>query len=319
MEELLYIEKLKTYYQTLSGIIKAVDNVTLCLSKGEFLGIVGESGSGKSTLGLSILKLVPPPGKIIDGKIILNGVNIIELNEKEMQKIRGRKIGMVFQDPMTSLNPLQKVGEQLIETLIIHEKISKKEAKEKAEALFEKVGIPRERFNDYPHQLSGGMRQRVMISMAISLNPDLIIADEPTTALDVIVQAHILDLLKKLIETYKLSIILITHDLSIVLERCDKVTVMYAGEIIEYSDTHTIYNNPLHPYTNGLLQSIPNINLDEQKINFIPGNPPNLINLPKGCRFWPRCMKRMEKCKESNPELIEIDKGHMVKCFLYSE
>jgi peptide/nickel transport system ATP-binding protein len=317
MEEILSIEKLKTYYQTLSGIVKAVDDVTLNVCKGEFLGIVGESGSGKSTLGLSILKLVPPPGRIIDGKIILNGINIIELNEKEMQKIRGKKIGMVFQDPMTSLNPLQKVGEQLIETLIVHEKISKKEAKEKAESLFEKVGIPKERFNDYPHQLSGGMRQRVMIATAISLNPDIIIADEPTTALDVIVQAHILDLLKNLMEMYNLSIILITHDLSIVLERCHKVAVMYAGNIVEYTDTYKIYEKPLHPYTIGLLQSIPNIKLDEQKINFIPGNPPDLINLPKGCRFFPRCIKRMEKCKEINPELIEIDKGHFVRCFLY--
>jgi len=317
MEEILSIEKLKTYYQTLSGIVKAVDDVTLNVCKGEFLGIVGESGSGKSTLGLSILKLVPPPGRIIDGKIILNGINIIELNEKEMQKIRGKKIGMIFQDPMTSLNPLQKVGEQLIETLIVHEKISKKEAKEKAESLFEKVGIPKERFNDYPHQLSGGMRQRVMIATAISLNPDIIIADEPTTALDVIVQAHILDLLKNLMEMYNLSIILITHDLSIVLERCHKVAVMYAGNIVEYTDTYKIYEKPLHPYTIGLLQSIPNIKLDEQKINFIPGNPPDLINLPKGCRFFPRCIKRMEKCKEINPELIEIDKGHFVRCFLY--
>ena len=224
---------------------------------------------------------------------------------------------MVFQDPMTSLNPLQKVGEQLIETLIVHEKISKKEAKEKAESLFEKVGIPKERFNDYPHQLSGGMRQRVMIATAISLNPDVIIADEPTTALDVIVQAHILDLLKNLMEMYNLSIILITHDLSIVLERCHKVAVMYAGNIVEYTDTYKIYEKPLHPYTIGLLQSIPNIKLDEQKINFIPGNPPDLINLPKGCRFFPRCIKRMEKCKEINPELIEIDKGHFVRCFLY--
>ena len=224
---------------------------------------------------------------------------------------------MVFQDPMTSLNPLQKVGEQLIETLIVHEKISKKEAKEKAESLFEKVGIPKERFNDYPHQLSGGMRQRVMIATAISLNPDIIIADEPTTALDVIVQAHILDLLKNLMETYNLSIILITHDLSIVLERCHKVAVMYAGNIVEYTNTYKIYEKPLHPYTIGLLQSIPNIKLDEQKINFIPGNPPDLINLPKGCRFFPRCIKRMEKCKEINPELIEIDKGHFVRCFLY--
>jgi oligopeptide/dipeptide ABC transporter ATP-binding protein len=317
MEEILSIEKLKTYYQTLSGIVKAVDDVTLNVCKGEFLGIVGESGSGKSTLGLSILKLVPLPGRIIDGKIILNGINIIELNEKEMQKIRGKKIGMVFQDPMTSLNPLQKVGEQLIETLIVHEKISKKEAKEKAESLFEKVGIPKERFNDYPHQLSGGMRQRVMIAIAISLNPDIIIADEPTTALDVIVQAHILDLLKNLMETYNLSIILITHDLSIVLERCHKVAVMYAGNIVEYTDIYKIYEKPLHPYTIGLLQSIPNIKLDEQKINFIPGNPPDLINLPKGCRFFPRCIKRMEKCKEINPELIEIDKEHFVRCFLY--
>ncbi|MEM3062632.1 MAG: ABC transporter ATP-binding protein [Nitrososphaerota archaeon] len=317
MEKLLIIENLKTYYQTLSGIIKAVDNVTLSLHKGEFLGIVGESGSGKSTLGLSILKLIPPPGKIIDGRIILNEINIIELSEKEMQEIRGKKIGMVFQDPTTSLNPLQKVGEQLIETLIFHEKISKKEAKEKAESLFEKVGIPKERFNDYPHQLSGGMRQRVMIAIAISLNPDLIIADEPTTALDVIVQAHILDLLKNLMETYNLSIILITHDLSIVLERCHKVAVMYAGNIVEYTNTYEIYEKPFHPYTIGLLQSIPNIKLDEQRINFIPGNPPDLINLPKGCRFFPRCVKRMEKCKEYNPELIEVDKEHFVRCFLY--
>ncbi len=316
-ENLLTLKDLSVYYFTGEGTVRAVEDFSLSLLKGEIMGLVGESGCGKSTVGLSILRLVPPPGKIVKGKIIFDGVDLTSIDEKEMKRIRGKRINMVFQDPMTSLDPLMKIGEHLTETLIVHEKITKEQAQKKAIETLKLVGIRPERFNDYPHQFSGGMRQRVMISLAISLNPDLIIADEPTTALDVIVQAQILDLFKELRKKLGLSLILITHDLSVVLEIADRVAVMYGGWLVEYGRNTEIYDEPLHPYTAQLLKSIPNIELEDQKLKFIPGNPPDLINPPSGCRFWPRCPKKMEKCKLNAPRDIYLEEKRLVKCFLY--
>lgn len=316
-EDLLGVEDLKVYYYTREGIVKAVDRVSFSMSKGETLGLVGESGSGKSTLGLSILKLVPPPGRIVGGKLFFDGSDLTKLDDKEMLKIRGKRISMVFQDPMTSLNPLMKISDHLVETMMSHEKVTRKRAEERALSLLDGVGILPDRFNDYPHQFSGGMRQRVGIALAISLNPDLVIADEPTTALDVIVQAKILDLLKSLRDTYGMALILITHDLSIVLERCDKIIVMYAGHLVEYANSTDLHRNPRHPYTQGLLRSIPNIELADQKLEAIPGSPPDLLNPPKGCRFWPRCSYAMKICHTKEPPVINVENGHLVRCFLY--
>jgi len=315
-ESLLDVEDLKVYYYTREGIVKAVDRVSFFMGKGETIGLVGESGSGKSTLGLSILKLVPPPGRIVEGKLLFDGSDLTKLNDKEMLKIRGKRISMIFQDPMTSLNPLMKIGDHLVETMMAHEKVTRKGAEERALSLLDSVGILPDRFNDYPHQFSGGMRQRVGIALAIALNPDLVIADEPTTALDVIVQVKILDLLKSLRNTYGMALILVTHDLSIVLERCDKIIVMYAGRLIEYANSTDLHRNPRHPYTQGLLRSIPNIDLADQKLEAIPGSPPDMLNPPKGCRFWPRCSYAMDICHVEEPPVID-ENGHLVKCFLY--
>ena len=303
-------------YRTRRGNIRAVNNLSFTLEKGETLGLVGESGSGKSTLGLSVIRLVPPPGVIVSGHIRIDGTDILSLSEEEMRSIRGKKVALVFQDPMTSLNPVKKVGAHFIELIRTHEpNMSEKEALKRAEKALNDVGILPERINDYPHQFSGGMRQRIMIALAIALNPDLVIADEPTTALDVIVQAKILDLLKSLRDTYGMALILITHDLSIVLERCDKIIVMYAGSLVEYASGVELHRNPRHPYTQGLLQSIPNIELAEQKLEAIPGSPPNLLDPPKGCRFWPRCSPAKEKCRVEEPPIVESSPGHFVRCF----
>jgi len=316
-ESLLEVEDLRVYYYVREGIVKAVDKVNFFMKKGEIIGIVGESGSGKSTLGLSILKLIPPPGRIAGGKLLFDGNDLIKLDDKEMLKIRGKRISMVFQDPMTSLNPLMKIGDHLVETIMAHEKVTRQKAEERAFSLLDNVSILPDRFNDYPHQFSGGMRQRVGIALAIALNPDLVIADEPTTALDVIVQAKILDLLKSLRDAYGMALILITHDLSIVLERCDKIIVMYAGHLVEHANSADIHKSPKHPYTQGLLKSIPNIELAYQKLEAIPGSPPDLLNPPKGCRFWPRCSYAMKTCHEKDPLLIDAEHGHLVRCFLY--
>ena len=318
MGHLLEIKNLKVYYYTRRGAVRAVDGVSLYMDRGETLGLVGESGSGKSTLGLSILRLVPPPGKIIDGKIVFDGMDITSMPEDEIIKNRGKRISMVFQDPMTSLDPLMKIGDHLIETIMVHENVSREEAEKRAKELLESVGILPDRFNDYPHQFSGGMRQRVMIALALALNPDLIIADEPTTALDVIIQAQILELMKKLKKTFSAGIILITHDISIVAEMADRIALMYAGQLMEFSDALSIFEEPLHPYTEALLQSIPNIQLSDQKLKYIPGSPPDLINPPRGCRFHPRCPYVMDVCKVKEPPMIEVEKGREVKCFKYS-
>jgi len=319
-KQLLTVENLTVEYWARRGKVRAVDDVSFSLGKTETLGVVGESGSGKSTLGLSLIRLVPPPGRIVNGHVWLEGIDLLKLREDEMRKVRGRKISFIFQDPMTSLNPVKKIGEHFVELIRTHEpKISDKEAIQRAEKLLEDVGIQPERINDYPHQLSGGMRQRVMIALAIVLNPSIVIADEPTTALDVIVQAKILDLLKDVQNKYAMTLILITHDLSIAMERCDKILVMYAGHMVEHAYIKDIYQNPQHPYTQGLLRSIPNIELAEQKLEAIPGSPPDLLNLPKGCRFWPRCSSAMEICRKTEPKLIETELGHFVRCFLYGD
>jgi len=313
---LLEVDSLTVDYRTGRGNIRAVDDVSFTLEKGEMLGLVGESGSGKSTLGLSMIRLVPYPGVIVNGQIKIDGADILSFSEDEMQSIRGKKIAFVFQDPMTSLSPVKKIGAHFEEFIHTHEpETGKEEALIRAKATLNDVGILPERINDYPHQFSGGMRQRIMIALAIVLSPEIVIADEPTTALDVIVQAKILDLLKSLRDTYGMARVLITHDLSIVLERCDKILVMYAGSLVEYANSGELYRNPGHPYTRRLLQTIPNVEFADQKLEAIPGSPPDLLNPPKGCRFSPRCEHSKEKCRLERPQLVESSPGHFVRCF----
>jgi peptide/nickel transport system ATP-binding protein len=314
---LLEVDSLTTIYRARRGNIKAVDNVSFSLSKGEILGIVGESGSGKSTLGLSLIRQIPTPGVIVGGKIRISGTNITALPEKEMRSLRGRKVAFIFQDPMTSLNPVKNIGAHFVEMMRTHEpNLNESDALKRAKEILKVLGVSPERINDYPHQFSGGMRQRIMIGLGLALSPDLIIADEPTTALDVIVQAKTLDLLKRLRDAYGLALILITHDLSIALERSNEVAVMYAGQFVELASTEEIQNDPCHPYTQGLLRSIPNIELADQKLQSISGSPPDLLNLPSGCRFSPRCPYAMVHCYEPTP-LLEIKANHWVRCFLY--
>lgn len=320
-ETLLAVEDLKTYFYTEAGVVKAVDGVSFTLKKGETLGVVGESGSGKSITAMSILQLIAsPPGRIVGGKIIFNGENLLDKSPEEIRKIRGNEIAMIFQDPMTSLNPVLTIGEQLIEVIILHQKLDKKSAAKKAVEMLSLVGIPEaeKRLKAYPHQFSGGMRQRTMIAMALSCNPKLLIADEPTTALDVTIQAQILKLMNDLKERFHTSIMMITHDLGVVAEICDDVVVMYAGRPVEYADVNTLFESPLHPYTWGLLASLPRIDDREKKrLEPIEGLPPDLVNMPPGCPFAPRCKKAMEICRVQRPEYREIKKGHLVACHLY--
>jgi peptide/nickel transport system ATP-binding protein len=320
VDPLLRVEGLTVEYWTQNGKIRAVDDVSFELEKAEVLGLVGESGSGKSTLGLSLIGLVPYPGKIVEGKVILNGQEVFKLKEAELRDLRGKGICYVFQDPMTSLNPVKKIGDHFVEMIQTHQpKVTRKEALQRAEKLLKDVGIRPERVHNYPHQLSGGTRQRVMIALAITLNPSIVVADEPTTALDVIVQAKILNLLNKLRDTYEMALLLITHDLSIVLERSDRVMVMYAGQVVEYASSESIYKEPQHPYTKGLLKSIPNIELTNQKLEAIPGSPPDLLELKSGCKFLPRCQAAFDQCRKEEPSLVKIGEGHFVRCFLCSE
>lgn len=316
---LLAVESLTVDYRTSMGTVRAVEDVSFTLEKGETLGLAGESGSGKSTLGLSIIRLTPPPGRIVEGQIKIDGTDVLKLSADQMRAIRGQKVAYIFQDPMTSLNPVKKIGAHFVELVQAHEpNTNKEEALARAKTIFNNLGMLTERINDYPHQFSGGMRQRIMIGLAIALNPDLVIADEPTTALDVIVQAKILDLLESLRKTYGMALILISHDLSIILERCDRIIVMYGGHMVEYADSAELYKSPVHPYTQGLLQSIPNIELADQKLSAIPGSPPNMLNPPKGCRFWPRCEHAKTICKSEEPSLIDLGNHHFVRCFLPS-
>ncbi len=320
--ELLKVENLKTYFMIEEQKAKAVDGLDFHVFEGEFLGIVGESGSGKSVTALSILRLIPdPPGKISSGKIFFRGKNLLKLSWEEMRKIRGNEISMIFQEPMTSLNPVFTVGVQIMEPLMIHRNMNKKEAREAAIQMLEKVGIssPELRVDDYPHQFSGGMNQRAMIAIALSCNPSLLIADEPTTALDVTVQAQILELMTEIKNKEKESaILLITHDLAVIAETCDRVMVMYGGKIQEVTSTINLFENPLHPYTKGLMDSIPSLTKKKKRLNAIPGNVPGILNLPPGCPFNPRCKHRMPVCEKSVPELLEVEKGHSVRCHLYN-
>lgn len=319
-EKLLEIKNLSINYSTDNGVVKAVQDLDLRLGYGETLGFVGETGAGKTTTALGIMQLVAePPGKIVSGEIIFEGQDLLKKSKKEMRSIRGNKIAMIFQDPMTSLDPVVPVGEQIAEMVRLHEPMSKKDSMKKAEQMLETVGIRKERVNDYPHQFSGGMKQRVVIAIALACNPSLLIADEPTTALDVTIQAQVLELMKKLKEQYKTSMILITHDLGIVAEICDKVAIMYAGSIVEYADKRPLYLNPLHPYTLGLFDSIPDLDKDQDELNVIDGLTPDPTNLPSGCPFHPRCKRAMPECSKTVPENIEVEPGHFVRCFLYND
>lgn len=334
MKDLLRVKGLKTNFFVKEGVIKAVDGVDLVIKKGEIVGIVGESGAGKSVTALSIMRLVRPPGKIISGEVWLENEDILKKEIKEMRKIRGKKISMIFQDPMTSLNPRLTIGEQIVETIILHcfkednknflgrvidSRKKKKMARKMAIENMKKVGIPdaEERFDSYPHEFSGGMRQRAMIAMALSAEPDLLIADEPTTALDVTVQAQILQLLKELSREFGMSILLITHDLSVISEMCDRVYVMYAGKVCEESVIEKLFENPLHPYTKSLLNCIPKADAENQNIEPIKGEMPDLISLPPGCSFAPRCEEKIDVCELKAPEFLEIEENHKVRCHLY--
>ena len=321
-EPLLEVRGLKTYFFTDRGKAKAVDDVSFTLFPGRTLAVVGESGCGKSVTSLSVMRLIPdPPGRIVAGEIRFNGTDLLTLSERQMRRIRGNQISMIFQEPMTSLNPVFRVKEQITEVLKLHQGLSKTAALERAVDLLQQVGIPspENRVNDYPHQMSGGMRQRVMIAMALACSPRLIIADEPTTALDVTIQAQILELMDTLRRKTGTAILLITHDLAVVAETAEHVVVMYAGRIVEEADVKTLFNHPLHPYTQGLMRSIPGVvKSDRTRLEAIPGVVPNLLSLPQGCKFNDRCARAFDRCFEAEPGLIQID-GHSVRCWLYEE
>ncbi len=321
-ETILNINELRTHFFTDDGEIPAVDGVSLHINKGEIVGIVGESGCGKSVTSLSIMQLVPdPPGKIVSGSIDFKGENLVNVNNKRMKKIRGKEIAMIFQEPMTSLNPLFTIGNQLRESIRIHEKVSKKEAHQKSINLLKLVGLPRaeEVINEYPHQLSGGMRQRVMIAMAMACEPELLIADEPTTALDVTIQAQILDLMRKLNADKNTAILLITHDLGVVAEMCDRVIVMYAGQVVEEGTVRDVLKNPEHPYTKGLIRSLPRLDEKNQKLYSIKGTVPRPKMGRTGCRFAPRCEFVFGRCVKENPELYPLENNRLSRCFLHEE
>jgi peptide/nickel transport system ATP-binding protein len=319
MTAILEVQQLKTRFKTDHGKVAVVDGVDFVIRQGETLGVVGESGCGKSMTSLSIMRLLPSNGSP-EGKVLFEGKNLLELTEKQMQKIRGNEIAMIFQEPMTSLNPLHTVGKQIEEAILHHRKISREEAKKRAIDMLKAVGMPRadEIYGEYPHQLSGGMRQRVMIAMAMACDPKLIIADEPTTALDVTIQAQILELMQELKEKTGTSIMLITHDLGVVAEMCDRVIVMYAGQVVEEADVKSLFEDPKHPYTIGLMNSIPDLEDEREYLETIPGSVPLTHQMPKGCRFAPRCSKAMPVCHEQPPELLSLD-DHKCRCWLYVE
>ncbi len=322
MSKLLEVKNLKTYFYTDDGVAKAVDDVSFDLDKGETLGVVGESGCGKSVSALSIMRLIPdPPGKIVGGEILFKGTDILKVSEREMQDIRGNDIGMIFQEPMTSLNPVFTCGDQIEEAVILHQKLNKEQAKEKAIEMLKLVGIPapEQRYNEYPHQLSGGMRQRIMIAMALSCNPEILIADEPTTALDVTVQAQILELINRLQRELGMGVIMITHDLGVIAEISTRVAVMYASKVAEYGNVNQIFYNPKHPYTIGLLNSIPKLNKSKGRLATIEGNVPPPTNYPKGCHFCTRCSFVIDKCWTEQPPLFQIEEGHTAACWRVNE
>jgi oligopeptide/dipeptide ABC transporter ATP-binding protein len=321
-DTIVSVENLKTYFYTEDGIVPAIDGVSFEVKKGETLAIVGESGSGKSVTSLSIMRLIPqPPGKILAGDIKFHGESLLEKSEREMRAIRGNQISMIFQEPMTSLNPVYKVGDQISESIILHQKKTKKEALTEAVNLLNLVGIPEpeRRVNQYPHELSGGMRQRVMIAMALACHPELLIADEPTTALDVTIQNQILQLMKTLKQKSNMSIMLITHDLGVVAEMADRVVVMYSGQVVEQGDIFTIFENPKHPYTEGLLKSMPSAEKRVGKLYAIDGVVPNPLNLPPGCRFADRCEYATALCHQEMPEITQINDEEVVRCWKYTD
>jgi oligopeptide/dipeptide ABC transporter ATP-binding protein len=317
-ESVLDIHHLGVEYVVRAGRVRAVDDVSLSVRRGETLGLVGESGCGKSTLGRAVLRLVSSPGEITDGEILFQRQDLLTLSEREMARIRGKHISMVFQDPMTSLNPLMRIDEHIIETIRTHERdVSTAQARERAAELIDRLGITAERLADYPHQLSGGMRQRVMIGLALALNADVIIADEPTTSLDVLVEAQFLDLLEELQSSLNLTIILITHNIGIVAQVAHRVAVMYAGKLIELGEATPLFGAPLHPYTQGLLASVPNIQLRDDHLQTMDGSPPDLIHPPQGCRFHPRCPRVMERCRTEVPPWKAHEPERWVACWLY--
>ena len=318
---LLEVKNLETEFKVKRGLVKAVNGVSFDIEKGEILAVVGESGSGKSVTSLSVMGLIEKPGRISKGEIIFDGKDLTKLSKKEMQAIRGDKISMIFQEPMTSLNPVYRIKDQIMESILTHTKMTKKEAEEHAVEMLRLVGIPdpERRAEDYPHQMSGGMRQRVMIAMALACNPELLIADEPTTALDVTIQAQILDLINSLREKLNMSVLLITHDLGVVAETADKVVVMYCGRVVEKGTVEDIFTDPRHPYTRGLLDSIPRMDKDVKPLYMIKGIVPDPTNLPKGCPFADRCDRCMDKCREAMPKLVETGEGRAVRCFLEND
>ena len=322
---LLEVKNLKTYYFTDDGVVKAVDGVDFEVKRGEVLGLVGESGCGKSVTSLSIMRLVDRPGRIVDGVINFEGRNLFDLKESEMINVRGNKISMIFQQPQTSLDPVFNIGSQIVEVFQIHSNINEDDAWQKAVSLLKLVGIPdaESKATAYPHELSGGQAQRVMIAMALALNPRLLIADEPTTALDVTIQAQILDLLRDLSSKMDTAVILITHDLGVIAEMADRVAVMYAGRIVEQASVNKIFDTPKHPYTIGLINSVPVLGMVKEELSTIPGNVPNLIDLPVGCRFAPRCTSRetyaLDICTRIEPDLVSINGEHCIRCWLYQD
>lgn len=321
---LLQVQELKTYFYTFEGVARAVDDVSFYLDKGETLGLVGESGCGKTVTALSVMRLIPePPGKIVHGKILFDGVNLPDLTMRQMRAIRGKRISMIFQEPMASLNPVFTIGDQISEMFVLHQRLGKKESWERAVEMLGVVQIPspEKRVHEYPHQLSGGMQQRAMIAMALSCNPEILIADEPSTALDVTIQAQIIDLMMQLKKDFDAAIMLITHDLGVIAEIAQRIVVMYAGKVVEEGQILAIFEDPRHPYTRGLLKSIPKLGersrYGRQRLKEIAGIVPSLYELPPGCSFYPRCPEAMAICQEKAPELTELGGGHRVRCWLY--
>ncbi len=321
---LLSVRDLKTHFYTFEGVARAVENVSFNLNRGEILGIVGESGCGKSVTAQTIMRLIPvPPGKIVQGSIEFDGMDLVHLSMGKMRTVRGKRISMIFQEPMTSLNPVYTIGDQISEMFMLHENLNKKQSMDRSVEMLQKVQIPapENRVHEYPHQLSGGMRQRAMIAMALSCNPEILIADEPTTALDVTIQAQILDLMIQLKEDYETAIMMITHDLGVIAELAERVIVMYAGKIVEEASTQKLFDDPKHPYTQGLLASIPTLGdrsqHGRQRLQEIDGIVPSLYNLPEGCSFCPRCPKAMETCRDKAPDIKDLGSAHHVRCWLY--
>ncbi len=313
---LVSVKNLRIHYCLHNSTVKAVNGVSFDIRKGETFGLVGETGAGKTTISLGILRLLPdPPARVIEGSIEFNGKNIFTATEAEMRDLRGDQISMIFQDPMTALNPIETVGDQILECVELHQKLSAAEAREKVYEILEMVGIHRERYEEYPHQFSGGMKQRIVIAMALVCRPELLIADEPTTALDVTIQAQVLDMIQKIKNELGTSMLLITHDLGIIAETCDRVAVVYAGQIVEMGTTEQIYENTLHPYTNGLFGAIPSLDTKSRRLVPIEGLMPDPANLPKGCYFSPRCSRCMEICRQQEPPLTDMGEGHMCRCF----